>query len=81
VITALSARFTSGSTAIVTGELEDPMGCLETVFAEYEEHDGRWGCARTADRREHQAACDAEFLALLERCAMLAAEAQAEAAE
>lgn len=75
MITELHARFTSPKTAIVAGEVLGTDGWI-TVMATYAEADGRWVCEDTADKREHQSACDAEFLALLERCAMLAAEAQ-----
>ncbi len=77
MIAELQARFTSSHTAIVAGEVLGSSG-WETVMASYEEHDDRWVCAQTTDRREHQSACDAEFLALLERCAMDAAEVAAE---
>lgn len=80
MITELSARFTSPSTAIVAGEVLGSRG-WETVLAEYECEDDRWGCTQGPDRREHQAACDRELLGLLERCAMDAAEIAAEAAE
>lgn len=80
MIAELQARFTSPKTAIVAGEVLGIDGWI-TVMATYAEADGRWVCEDTADKREHQAACDREFLGLLERCAMLAAEAQAEAAE